>query len=97
MIPLRVVLQTEPWKRNCDFCGRPYNMNAREISRIYVSKKVDLSDLESKDFIASPDFCELCITQIIRFIERKNKLTFSVNGNRIIQSIVKVMSNQFTK
>lgn len=68
-------------------------MNSRTIPRIYISKKIDLDDLTSKDFIASPDFCDLCITQIIRFIERRNKLKYSVNGNRVIQSIVKV-SNQ---
>lgn len=62
-------------------------MNAREIPRLYISKKIDIDDLTSKDFIASPDFCSLCMMQIIRFIERKKKLSFSVNGNQIIKNI----------
>jgi len=69
-------------------------MNNKLIPRILVTKRIDIDDLTSKDFIASPDYCDLCITQIIRFLERKSKLSFSVNGNRIIQSITQVVNNQ---
>ena len=66
-------------------------MNSRDIPRIYVSKKIDLSDIESKEYIASPDLCEVCVIPVIRMLERRNKLRFSVNGNRIIQSISRTL------
>lgn len=69
-------------------------MNNKLIPRVLITKRINLDDLTSKDFIASPDYCDLCITQIIRFLERKGKLFFSVNGNRIIQSITQVANNQ---
>ena len=87
-------METKAWERTCDFCLRKYVMNSRDIPRIYVSKKIDLSDIESKEYIASPDLCEVCVIPVIRMLERRNKLRFSVNGNRIIQSVSKMITNQ---
>jgi hypothetical protein len=77
------------WERKCDSCGQIYSMNKTQIPKIFVMKTMPVSDLKFIDMIASPDFCDLCILPIIRFLEKKHPLRYSVNGNRIIQSISK--------
>ena len=70
------------YQRTCDFCNRTYVMNNREIPRLFISKRIDITDLESKDSIASPDYCDVCIMYIMRILERKRKLVFRVNSNK---------------
>ena len=66
-------------------------MNKVEIPRIFVMKTMPVSDLKFIDIIASPDLCDLCVIPHIRFLESKHPLRFSVNGNKIIQSISKTL------
>lgn len=68
-------------QRTCDKCGREYFLNSREIPRITINKKIDLDDLNSKDFTATPDFCEHCTNLIIDFMQTKNRLRFKINNN----------------
>lgn len=55
-------------------------MNNRDIPRIYLMKRIDISDIESKDLVASPDFCDICVMYIERTLERKRKLLYRVNS-----------------
>lgn len=85
-------MQGLPWERQCDFCGRTYSMNLKEIPRVIIIKKVDLDELNSKDYVAEPDFCDVCIIKIIRTMEVRRKLTFKYNKyntNYVIEKIVK--------
>ena len=43
-------------------------------------KRIDISDIESKDLVASPDFCDICVMYIERTLERKRKLLYRVNS-----------------
>ena len=70
------------YERTCDFCDRKYTMNSREIPRLYLAKKIDISDIESVDYIASPDYCDICIVYIQRLLEKKRKLIYKVNSNK---------------
>ena len=77
---LRKVLQNRfPWQRICDLCGNEYEMNNKEIPRIIVKKKIDISDLVSKDVYANPDYCDLCIRIILRLLQKKTSLSFRTN------------------
>jgi hypothetical protein len=60
-------------------------MNSREIPRLHIVKKIDLSDLESQDMVCSPDYCDVCIMYIMRILERKRKLIFKLSyiGHRL--------------
>lgn len=82
MIPLRVLQSSKDYQRTCDFCDRPYIMNNREIPRLYLIKRIDINDLTSKDMIASPDYCDVCIVYIQRFLEKKRKLMYKLNSNK---------------
>ena len=73
-------LLDKPYERTCDFCGRKYTMNNRTIPRLYLVKRIDISDIESKDLVASPDYCDICIMYIERILERKRKLLYRVNS-----------------
>lgn len=55
-------------------------MNHREIPRLSISKRIDIDDLTSKDFVASPDYCDVCIQYIIRFLQKKRHLHFRINS-----------------
>lgn len=57
-------------------------MNNQEIPRLFITKKIAISDLEFKDSIASPDYCDVCIVYIQRLLEKKRKLIFQVNSNK---------------
>lgn len=85
-------MQNKPWERTCDFCDRKYSANAVEIPRLYISKKVNIDDLTAKDYIASPDYCDVCISYIIRLLEKRRKLNFkysNYNTNYVISKIDK--------
>lgn len=71
-------MRFESPQRTCDFCNRTYVLNHREIPRLFIIKKVDIDDLTSKDFIASPDYCDICILYIQRILEKKRKLIFKM-------------------
>ena len=72
-------MRHETYVRNCDFCGIKYNMNLTEIPRINIIKRIELDDLTYKDSIASPDYCDVCIEYIIRWLGKKQPLKFNVN------------------
>lgn len=54
-------------------------MNLRDIPRLSISKRIDIDDLTSKDAIAMPDYCDGCIQYIIRFLQKKRPLKFTIN------------------
>ena len=62
-----------PAKRKCDKCGREYTMNAKEIPRIILVKRIDIDDIHSKEVFIKPDFCASCMHNIV-----------NVFGNRIL-------------
>ena len=74
-----MLLQYPAYQRTCDFCGNKYTMNNKEIPRLIITKKVDIDDLTSKDFIASPDYCGICMMYIIRWLGKKSPIHFSFN------------------
>ena len=57
-------------------------MNNRDIPRLYLTKRIDINDLTSKDMIASPDYCDICIVYIQRILEKKRKLMYKLNSNK---------------
>lgn len=77
-------MQNESWRRICDMCNQPYDLNNRQVPRIMVIKKINLSDIESKDFVAEPDYCDICILVIMKMLQRKNTLRFKLLINRNI-------------
>lgn len=67
-----------PAKRKCDYCGINYLLNAREIPRINIIKRIDISELESKEYMASPDFCKNCTNMFLDKFEKQYKLRFKI-------------------
>ena len=67
-----------PAERRCDMCNSPYILNARDIPRISISKRVDISELKSIEYIANPDYCINCFNSILTLLQRKHRLRFAV-------------------
>lgn len=67
-----------PAERRCDFCNQYYNLNSRKIPRLYISKRIDVTELKSVEYVANPDYCFNCMNSIFTFLERKHRLRFSV-------------------